>query len=1022
MSYRYRKSVAPLVALVAGLACSAPALGQIEWRTAPDGILAIETPAQITRSIQTLAQRPNDRRVVVEFARALSLAERRQLAQAGLTTLDALGGGAYFASLDADKLDSATIMGSADVRRVRAVDSNWKLHEALAAGTPVPWAVVSGPAENPTIGVYVQFHQDEALDADTDRLIEQYAGTVRDVLVGPNALVVEIPRDRIAALAAEDAVQWIEPALPRFDVTAMPMPNNENRTLTEVDTVQDVYGLDGTGVNVLVYDGALARASHSFFAGRLTTIDSSGVISHATHVAATVGGSGVPGSGNHRGMAPNATLYSAGFEYNGSGTFLYTNPGDIEQDFGLAINTYGVVVTNASLGTNTETNGFDCSFQGQYGLTDAVIDQIALGSLGSAPTIVWAAGNERQGSRCDNEGFGDYYSSAPPAGAKNHLCIGAVNANDDSMTSFSSWGPTDDGRMKPDFCAPGCQSNGDGGVTSASATGDTSITSMCGTSMASPTACGIVALMIEDYRNQFTGRPDLLNSTIKALLAHSAVDRGNVGPDYQYGYGSIRATSAIDQMRLDSHQEFDIEQGEVRTFYFAVAPGESTVKVTAAWADEPGAVNGTMNLVNDVDIRLVSPSGTTYNAWTLNPLNPSAPAVRTAPNRLDNLEQVLVDNPESGLWACEVVGHSVPAGPQTVSLVGPEGMAERGVRIQVASVPSLVDPGTILDANVTVIAVEDTLIANSVMLHARNDGGAFVTTQLTSLGGDSYTAELPAALCDDNMEFFITAEGIESGVVTSPSAGENGPISVTAGIYTTSFADAFEADLGWAVVNDPGLADGAWERGTPAGGGVRGDPANDYDGSGQCYLTDNVAGNSDVDGGATTLVSPVFDGTDGDAYVNYARWYNNAAGGNPNVDTFVIEISNDAGGSWTNLESVGPTGVGTSGGWFYVSHRIADYVAPTSNMQVRFIASDVGLAAVVEAALDAFEVTSFSCVNPDNGCPADLTEDGTLDFFDVQAFLTYFAASDPRADFTDDGIFDFFDVLAFLEDFAAGCP
>ncbi|GAB4385829.1 MAG: hypothetical protein Kow0022_13170 [Phycisphaerales bacterium] len=1016
----HRTAIAPLVALLAGMACSSAGFGQIQWRSSPDGVLAAETPDAVQRNLVALAARPDRQRVVIEFGRALSQAERALLAEAGVRTLTAIGGGAYFASLDRQSLDAARAMRIASIRRVRAIETDWKLHELFTAGQRAEWAEVSADPENPTTAVYVRLHEDVVPDAAAERLIERAGGVVRDVLVSANGYVVELPRASVEKLAENDEVQWIEPALPRMSTLAL-RRNNENRALTHADQVQSVYGLDGTGVNVLVYDAGYARSTHTYFAGRLTVLDNSGLLSHATHVAATVGGSGVPGSGNNRGMAPNATLFSAGFEYDGTGIFLYTNPGDIETDMANAINNHGVVLTNASIGTNTEPNGFACSLQGDYGLTDVVIDNIARGSIGPAPIMVWAAGNERQGSRCDVEGFGDYYSIAPPAGAKNHLCIGAVNANDDSMTSFSSWGPTDDGRMKPDFCAPGCQNGGDGGVTSATSSSDTATTVMCGTSMASPTACGIVALMLEDYRNQFPGRPDPLSSTIKALLAHTAVDRGNPGPDYVFGYGSIRVDAAIDQMRLDSHHEVTVEQGEIRSFLFTVNAGEPSVKVTAAWADAPAAVNASTVLINDVDIRLVSPSGTVYYPWTLNPASPTSNAVRNAPNRRDNIEQVMVDNPEPGQWRCELVGFSIPAGPQMVSLVGPAGMLERGVRVQVATVPSLVDPGTVLNADVTVIVVEDTLVPNSVQLHARNDGGAFVTTQLTPLGGTAYTGVLPPVLCDNAMEFFVTAEGVNTGVVSAPAGGASAPFAVQAGVFSTGFADNFETDLGWAVTDDAALTDGTWTRGVPAGGGLRGDPPADYDGSGQCYLTDNVEGNSDVDGGSTTLTSPVFDGS-GDTYVSYARWFDNSFGADPGGEAFNVQISNDGGASWTTLEVVGPTGAGTTGGWFYVTHRISDVISPTATMQVRFIASDFGTQGVIEAAVDAFEVTTFSCTDPNPGCAVDLNSDGELNFFDVQAFLSLFAAHDPAADFTQDGVFDFFDVQEFLSAFAEGCP
>ncbi|MEZ6083583.1 MAG: S8 family serine peptidase [Phycisphaerae bacterium] len=76
-----------------------------------------------------------------------------------------------------------------------------------------------------------------------------------------------------------------------------------------------------------------------------------------------------------------------------------------------------------------------------------------------------------------------------------------VNSDDDSATFFSSWGPTDDGRLKPDISAPGCQNDGDGGVTSTVVGGG--YNTFCGTSMATPTATGVIALILQDYRLQF---------------------------------------------------------------------------------------------------------------------------------------------------------------------------------------------------------------------------------------------------------------------------------------------------------------------------------------------------------------------------------------------------------------------------------------------------------------------------------------------------------------------------------------
>ena len=156
----------------------------------------------------------------------------------------------------------------------------------MSAGRVPSWAVVDDEhKDDRTVGVYILFHADVPL-AEGVQVAERHGAEVRDTLESINGLVIELPESGITALGDEDVVQWIEWPLPRMSET-----NDSNREITEANIVQaPPYGLDGSGVSVLVYDGATARASHVDFQGRLTVRDSSGMHYHPTHVAGTIGG------------------------------------------------------------------------------------------------------------------------------------------------------------------------------------------------------------------------------------------------------------------------------------------------------------------------------------------------------------------------------------------------------------------------------------------------------------------------------------------------------------------------------------------------------------------------------------------------------------------------------------------------------------------------------------------------------------------------------------------------------------
>jgi Subtilase family len=648
---RASKSVAVVVALAGS------ALGQVQWLA---GAEAVATEIDAARVVS--AARDAGESHILVTVDATAPGAREQLAAAGVTLLSFLGDSTYFAAVRTGS-DPAALDAFAAPLHVARIRTQWKLHPDLTTGIVPTWAVVPPPSSDvepePWIAAYVMFHPDVP-PAVLDSVTREAGAKVISPLRSVNGLVLEMPLSSATQLASNDAVMYLEPALPPLMES-----NDSNRNISQANIVQaPPYGLSGAGVSVMVYDGGFAFASHVDFQGRLTVRDTSGLSTHATHVSGTIGGAGVANP-TFRGMAPGVTIQSYGFEQAGGlrQGFLYTDPGDLEADYSNAINVHGADIANNSIGTNTAPNGFPCSWEGDYGVTSALIDSIVRGSLGSPFRIVFANGNERSSGRCGTT----YHTTAPPACAKNHITVGALNSNDDSVTFFTSWGPTDDGRLKPDISASGCQVGGDAGVTSCSAT-TTGYTTFCGTSMACPTVVGLSSLLLEDFRTRYPARPDPRNSTLKALLAHNAQDIDSPGPDYKSGYGSVRIQRTVDFLRGGGFEEASVNHAGVHRSTIVVIAGAPELKVTLAWDDPPAAPNVVGTIINDLDIVVLDPSGVQHFPWTLGGLaNPAAPAVRTLPDRVNNIEQVFVAAPTPGVWTVEIRGFNVPVGPQIFS-------------------------------------------------------------------------------------------------------------------------------------------------------------------------------------------------------------------------------------------------------------------------------------------------------------------------------------------------------------------
>ncbi|MEO1007783.1 MAG: GC-type dockerin domain-anchored protein [Planctomycetota bacterium] len=320
----------------------------------------------------------------------------------------------------------------------------------------------------------------------------------------------------------------------------------------------------------------------------------------------------------------------------------------------------------------------------------------------------------------------------------------------------------------------------------------------------------------------------------------------------------------------------------------------------------------------------------------------------------------------------------------------------------------LIPPGEPFEFAVTITEVDGTLDPDSAEL-VFDMGGGFESVPLVALGGDQFSATLPAMSCGDTVPYYIraTSDGEEATApLGAPTTGTYDAIAATARLNIASFD--FESGAGWTV-QDTALSTGSWDRGVPGPFG-RGAPSADFDGSGSAYVTGNSV-DEDVDGGPTVLTSPIIDlsGAPDNAVLSYARWFSNDDGD----DVLTVEISDDAGATWTRIESTGDEAF-----WRVVRVPISDFASLTNQVQLRFTTSDNPNDSVTEAAIDAISIDGLAC----GDCRADIDGDGDLTVFDFLAFQNLFNAGDLAADFDGDGALTIFDFLMFQSEFDAGCP
>ncbi len=534
-----------------------------------------------------------------------------------------------------------------------------------------------------------------------------------------------------------------------------------------------------------IWDGGGVRATHQELVGRVTQRDAAtSSDNHATHVAGTMIASGEQPTA--KGMAYAAKLDA--YDWNSDEGEM---AGAAAQGLLMSNHSYGLITGWAygdydGLGSSrwfwwgSETDTI-CADFGLYSQQARDWDLIA----NNAPNylIVKAAGNDRgQGPsagtthRVWSNSQGNWVNSTVtrqkdggPLGydcishagvAKNVLTIGAVQGLTAPYTgpsqvlpsTFHGWGPTDDGRIKPDIVAKGV------GVYSSTATGDATYANYNGTSMASPAVTGTLVLLLQRWAELNAPLlssipPPMTSAQLKALVCHTALEAGLPGPDPVYGWGLLNAEGAVQLMagRGDTTllESMSLANGGTytRSFY---SDGQQPLVLTLAWNDPAAPVSTYMVnnpvpvLVNDLDLRLIRNSdGAVLEPFRLVSGQPSS-AAQTGDNTRDNIEQVRLQAPTAGMYTLQVTHKGALSGnqPQVFALVG------SGMRLK-----------TTLTGQIRYAQAAGTGVQGSVAVYRESDG-------------------VLVAAASSNAQGYFSVAGLETGTYKVRASAYSSPAGV----------------------------------------------------------------------------------------------------------------------------------------------------------------------------------------------------------------------------------------------------
>jgi len=549
------------------------------------------------------------------------------LKEKGVELSDYLGSNAYYAQVAPGSRPSD--FAGTGLRAVTPIRDEWKIVAGVFSHSIPEWVRQEGGKLKMTLSWFTTVEWKQIKD-----LLE--AKGIRYTAFSERLRVVEIiaSESELLALASNNAVaalRWCDPPQQLYNREGARL---SGAALLQLPTIHKGKGLTGKGVRIGLWDSNVG--DHVDYGDRIQRLEyeisiaSTGA--HGMHTAGTILGSGLLDE-RARGIAPDARIWASNFNEESNGKIPEQEMLDLydAEHISLTSNSYGMQMFQL------------CGLDNFYNYTAMGFRNIDILSCWE-PTLthVFSAGND-QGACNKPFGHSTRYS-------KNIISVAAVDKWG-KITDFSSFGPLRDGRMYPIVSARGKEvySTIDG----------QRYTEMNGTSMACPMVTGHLALLTQRW-GQLHGGTTPYNYFLKALIANTARDAGNVGPDYKYGFGILDAEAALMAMENEWFHLATLPQGGAdQKITLDVPAGVKELRVMLCWSDpvsQKEYKTGETPLVNDLDLTVTDAGNTIYWPYTLNPEKPNEIAVATQKNTVDNIEQVVVKNPTVGAYTITVSG------------------------------------------------------------------------------------------------------------------------------------------------------------------------------------------------------------------------------------------------------------------------------------------------------------------------------------------------------------------------------